>query len=102
MRKAVLRSSKVLLTIAGIGILSILVALLYFSGVASSVESGVWSRNILGFNYGILTAFGFFLLSIGVFPVLVVLDANAKKGVKKIYVHLLFLVGIYLPRSILP
>ncbi len=94
MRKAVLRSSKVLLTIAVIGILSILVALLYFSGVASSVESGVWTRNIFGFNYGILTAFGFYLLSIGVFPVLMVLDANTKKSVKKIYVHLLFLVGI--------
>ena len=94
MRKTVIRLSRVLLTLAGIGLLSVIIAILYFSGVASSVESGVWSRNILGFDYGILTAFGFFLLSIGVFPVLMVLDANAKKSIKKIYVHLLFLVGL--------
>jgi cytochrome bd-type quinol oxidase subunit 2 len=88
----------VLLTIAGIGIVSMVIALLYFSGVASSVDINAaqlaWNRLFFGFNYRILVAFGFFLLLVGLSPVLSVLDTNAKKSVKKFYVHLLFSVGI--------
>ncbi len=86
-----------LLTLAGIGIMSMVVGFLFFTGAASSVNIDsdplTWNRLFFGFNFRILTAFGFFLLLIGLFPVLAVLDASAKRGVKKLYVHLVLLVG---------
>ncbi|UCG90090.1 MAG: hypothetical protein JSU57_06420 [Candidatus Heimdallarchaeota archaeon] len=97
MRIIVIRSSKVLLTLAGIGILIMAIALLFFTGVASSVDITVdpptWNRLVYGFDYRILTAFGFFLL-LFLSPVLASLDVNAKKSVKKIYVHLVLIVGL--------
>ncbi len=87
-----------LLTLAGIGILSMIVALLYFTGVANSIDISAdpvtWSRTIFGFDYRVLTAFGFFLVLIGFLPILVVMDASAKKSVKKLYIHLLLIFGI--------
>jgi hypothetical protein len=69
--------------------------LLYFFGIASGVDSsGQWARLIYGFEPQIFAAYGFFLLVIGLLPVFTVLDTNAKKGVKKLYVHLLLLFGI--------
>ncbi|UCG02784.1 MAG: hypothetical protein JSW11_02100, partial [Candidatus Heimdallarchaeota archaeon] len=95
MRKTVVRSSRVLLTLAGIGILSMVVFLLFFSGIASGKAStGGWARLIYGFEPQIFVAYGFFLLVIGLIPVLTVLDINAKKGVKRLYFHLLLLFGI--------
>lgn len=93
----VVRSSKVLLTLAGIGILIMAIALLFFTGVASSVDittdPPTWNRLVFGFDYQTLTAFGFFLL-LFLSPVLASLDTNAKKSVKKIYVYLVLLVGM--------
>ncbi|MFX0014598.1 MAG: hypothetical protein ACFFB2_05570 [Promethearchaeota archaeon] len=89
MRKTVVRSSNILLTIAGIGILTIILGIIYFSG-AGGIEGGLF----YGFNYGILLAFGFYLSLIGFFPVLTSLDASGKKAVKKFYPHLLLLTGI--------
>ncbi|MFX1247328.1 MAG: hypothetical protein ACFFBQ_08080 [Promethearchaeota archaeon] len=98
MRKTVTRSSKVLLTIAGIGVLSLFIALLYFTGVASSVDTAAdpirWNRLFYGLDYRVLTAFGFFLSIVGLFPSLAVLDTRGKKSVKKLYFHVLLLVGI--------
>ena len=95
LRKTVVKSSKVLLTLAGIGILFIFVFLLFFSGIASGTTStGEWARLIYGFEPQIFVAYGFFLLVIGLLPVLTVLDASAKKGVKKLYIHLLLLFSI--------
>ncbi|MFW9904072.1 MAG: hypothetical protein ACFFFH_07055 [Candidatus Thorarchaeota archaeon] len=98
MRNTVVRSSKVLLTLAGIGILSMIVALLYFTGLANSVDyladPVTWSRTLYGFDYRVITAYGFFLVLIGFLPVLVVMDASAKKNVKKLYIYLLLLFGI--------
>ncbi|MFX0122287.1 MAG: hypothetical protein ACFFAE_01510 [Candidatus Hodarchaeota archaeon] len=98
MRKTVVRSSRVLLTFAGIGIMIMIVALLYFTGVANSIDINAdpitWSRSLFGFDYRVLTAFGFFLVLIGLMPVLVVMDASAKKSVKKIYFHLLLLFSV--------
>jgi hypothetical protein len=75
-----------------------IVALLYFTGVANSVDITAdpitWSRSLFGFDYRVFIAFGFFLALIGLMPVLVVLDASAKKSVKKIYIHLLLIFGI--------
>ncbi len=86
-----------LLTLAGIGILIMAVALLFFTGVASSVDTTAdplrWNRLVYGFDYRVLTAFGFFLL-LFLSPVLASLDASAKKSVKKIYVYLDLIVGI--------
>lgn len=100
MRNGFVKSSRVLLTLAGIGILSIIIGLLYFSGVASwavgdpSSPSGFTiNRLFFGFNYRILFALGFFLLVIGVFPVLSAADINTTNSIKKIYVHLLLLFG---------
>ncbi|MFX1538870.1 MAG: hypothetical protein ACFFDI_32180 [Promethearchaeota archaeon] len=98
MRKIVVRSSRVLLTLAGIGIVSMLVALLYFTGVANSIDISAdpvtWSRTFFGFDYRIITIYAFFLVLIGFLPVLVTMDASAKKRVKKLYVHLLLFFGI--------
>jgi hypothetical protein len=88
----------VLLTLVGIGILGMIIALLYFTGVISSVDHTAdpvtWSRTLFGFDYRVITAYSFFLVLIGFLPVLVVMDASAKKSVKKLYVHLLLLFGI--------
>jgi len=98
LRKTVVRSSRVLLTLAGIGILFMIVALLYFTGVASSIDINAdpvtWSRTLFGFDYRVITAYGFFLVLIGFLPVLVVMDASAKKSVKRLNLHLLLLFGI--------
>ncbi len=100
MRNSFVKSSRVLLTLAGIGILSIIIGLLYFSGVASwavgdpSSPSGFTiNRLFFGFDYRILFALGFFLLIIGVFPVLSAADINTTSSIKKAYVHLLLLFG---------
>ncbi len=87
MRNIVVRSSRVLLTLSGIGILGMIIGYLYFSGIAST------DRLFFGFSYEIIYAFSFFLLIIGFFPVLAAVDIDAKKSIKKIYVHLLFLLG---------
>ncbi|UCG03553.1 MAG: hypothetical protein JSW11_06090 [Candidatus Heimdallarchaeota archaeon] len=98
MRKTVVRSSRVLLTLAGIGFLGMIVALLFFTGVANSIDQTAdpvtWSRTLFGFDYRVITAYSFFLVLIGFLPVLVVMDASAKKSVKKIYIHLLLIFGI--------
>lgn len=96
MRKIVVKSSRVLLTLSGIGVLIIIVGLLYLTGVSSWVDetTGSWDRSPFGFHYMDLIAYGAFLLSIGIFPVLSVLDARAKRTVKKTHVHLLLLTGI--------
>ena len=87
MRNIVVRSSRVLLTLSGIGILGMVIGYLYFSGIAST------DRLFFGFSYEIIYAFSFFLLIIGFFPVLAAGDIDAKKSIKKIYVHLLLLLG---------
>jgi len=87
LRNIVVRSSRVLLTLSGIGILGMIIGYLYFSGIAST------DRLFFGFSYEIIYAFSFFLLIIGFFPVLAAVDIDAKKSIKKIYVHLLFLLG---------
>ncbi|UCG90088.1 MAG: hypothetical protein JSU57_06410 [Candidatus Heimdallarchaeota archaeon] len=89
MRKIVVRSSNILLTLAGIGILTMILGVIYFSG-AGGIEGGLF----YGFNYGILLAFGFYLSLIGFFPVLTSLDASAKNTVKKFNPHLLLITGI--------
>jgi len=98
LRKTVVRSSRVLLTLAGIGILFMIIALLYFTGVANSVDHladpVTWSRTFFGFDYRVITAYGFFLVLIGLLPVLVVMDASAKKSVKRLNIHLLLLFSI--------
>jgi len=87
LRNIVVRSSRVLLTLSGIGILGMVIGYLYFSGIAST------DRLFFGFSYEIIYAFSFFLLIIGFFPVLAAGDIDAKKSIKKIYVHLLLLLG---------
>ncbi|MFX0204428.1 MAG: hypothetical protein ACFFDT_00455, partial [Candidatus Hodarchaeota archaeon] len=98
LRNTVVRSSRVLLTLAGIGILGMIVALLYFTGVANSIDINAdpvtWSRTFFGFDYRVITAYSFFLVLVGFLPVLVVMDASAKKSVKRLYIHLLLLFGI--------
>ena len=89
MRKTVVRSSSILLTLAGIGILTIFLGILYFSGAG-----GIESELFYGFNYGVLLAFGFYLSLVGFFPVLTSLDASGKNAVKKFNVHLLLITGI--------
>ncbi|MFX1286124.1 MAG: hypothetical protein ACFFB5_20940 [Promethearchaeota archaeon] len=89
MRKTVVRSSNILLTLAGIGILTIILGILYFSGAG-----GIEGELFYGFNYGVLLAFGFYLSLIGLFPVLTSLDASGKNTIKKFYPHLLLITGI--------
>ncbi|MFX0172686.1 MAG: hypothetical protein ACFE9L_12280 [Candidatus Hodarchaeota archaeon] len=93
MRKAVVRSSNILLTLGGIGVLTITLGFLYFSG-AGGVEGGLF----YGFNFGILLAFGFYLSLVGLFPVLTSLDVSSKNTVRKFYVHLFILsvIGVIL------
>jgi hypothetical protein len=89
LRKTVIRSSNVLLTLAGIGILTIILGILYFSGAG-----GVEGTDFYGFDYSILLAFGFYLSLIGLFPVLSSLDAGGKDTVRKLNIHLFLLTGI--------
>ncbi|MFX0050920.1 MAG: hypothetical protein ACFE8U_06450 [Candidatus Hermodarchaeota archaeon] len=93
MRKAVVRSSNILLTLGGIGVLTITLGFLYFSG-AGGVEGGLF----YGFNFGILLAFGFYLSLVGLFPVLTSLDVSSKNTVRKFYAHLIILsvIGVIL------
>ncbi len=74
---------------AGIGILTIILGIIYFSGAG-----GIEGELFYGFNYGILLAFGFYLALIGFFPVLTSIDASGKNTVKKFNPHLLLLTGI--------
>ncbi len=89
MRKIVVRSSSILLTLAGIGILTITLGIIYFSGAG-----GIESELFYGFNYGILLAFGFYLSLVGFFPVLTSLDASGKNAVQKFKPHLFLITGI--------
>ncbi len=86
--KTVVKLSRILLTITGIGITTIALGILYFSGLASS------DRLFYGFDYKILLSFGFFFGFVGLFPVLASMDTNMKKNVKKVYIHLLVIMGI--------
>ena len=88
MIKTVVKLSRILLTITGIGITAIALGILYFSGLASS------DRLFYGFDYKILLSFGFFFGFVGLFPVLTSMDINMKKNVKKVYIHLLVIIGI--------
>ncbi|UCE14966.1 MAG: hypothetical protein JSV04_07255 [Candidatus Heimdallarchaeota archaeon] len=96
MRKIVVKSSRVLLTLSGIGVLIIIIGLLYLLGVANWVDetTGIWNRFPFGFHYMDLIAYGVILLLIGFLPVFSVLDTRAKRTIKKTHVHLLFLTGI--------
>jgi len=93
LRKAIVKSSNILLTLGGIGILTMTLGFLYFSG-AGGVEGGLF----YGFNFGILLAFGFYLSLIGFFPVLTSLDVSSKNTVRKFYPHLIIIsvVGVIL------
>jgi hypothetical protein len=93
LRKAVVRSSNILLTLGGIGILIITLGFLYFSG-AGGVEGGLF----YGFSFGILLAFGFYLSLVGLFPVLTSLDVSSKNTIRKFYAHLIVLsvIGVIL------
>jgi hypothetical protein len=89
LRKIVVRSSSVLLTLAGIGVLTIILGIVYFSGAG-----GIESELFYGFNYGILLAFGFYLSLVGFFPVLTSLDASGKNTVQKFKAHLFLITGV--------
>ncbi len=86
------------MTLSGLGILLFIIGILFFSGLASYVYylrvPVTWDRLFLGFNYRIVLAFSFFLMVIGFFPVFAVFDPPTKKGVKKIYFHLILLVSL--------
>jgi len=88
LREIFVKTSKGLLTLTTLGLISILLGFLYFMGVASS------NRLLLGFDYKILIAFGIYLLLVTVLPVLSSMDARAKTSVKKISPHLILLVCI--------
>ncbi|MHA1947910.1 MAG: hypothetical protein ACXAC6_15535 [Candidatus Hodarchaeales archaeon] len=90
MRGTFVKASKGLLTFTTLGIVSILLGFLYFTGVASS------NRLLLGFDYKILITFGIYLTLITALPVLSGMDARAKTSVKKISPHLILMacVGI--------
>ncbi|MFX0185994.1 MAG: hypothetical protein ACFE95_23160, partial [Candidatus Hodarchaeota archaeon] len=93
MRKAIVKSSNILLTLGGIGILTMTLGFLYFSG-AGGIGEGLF----YGFNFGILLAFGFYLSLVGFFPVLTSLDIGSKNTVRKFYPHLIIIsvIGIIL------
>ena len=88
MRGTFVKASKGLLTFTTLGIMSILLGFLYFSGVASS------NRLLLGFDYQILIAFGIYLTVITILPVLSSMDARTKMSVKKISPHLILMVCV--------
>ena len=77
MVNVVARSSKGLLTLAGIGFALITLGFIYFMGIGGSSD-----RLFYGLDYGILTVFGFYLILIGLFPVLSTADAQSKKSIK--------------------
>jgi hypothetical protein len=89
LRKTVDKSSNILLTFGGIGILVMILGFLYFSG-AGGVEGALF----YGYNFTILLAFGFYLSLIGFFPVLTSLDGGSKNTVRKFYPHLIILTVI--------
>jgi hypothetical protein len=86
LRELFVKTSRGLLTLTTIGILSIVLGFLYFSGVASS------DRMLFGFDYKLILAFGFYLTIMTLLPALSVLDARGKANVKKIYPHLILLI----------
>ena len=88
MRELIKKISRGLLTFSSIGILSIALGFLFFTGVAST------DRLFIGFDYKILIAFGFYLTLITLIPVLSVLDARGKMSIKKIYPHLILFGGV--------
>jgi len=88
LRETFVKTSKGLLTLTTLGLISILLGFLYFMGVASS------NRLLLGFDYKILIAFGIYLLLVTALPVLSSMDARAKTSMKKISPHLILMVCI--------
>ncbi len=88
MRETFVKTSRGLLTLTVIGIFSIVLGFLYYSGVASA------DRLLIGLDYKILFAFGFYLTIITALPSLSVMDARGKMSVKKIYPHLILLFSI--------
>ncbi|MHA1942484.1 MAG: hypothetical protein ACW97P_12325 [Candidatus Hodarchaeales archaeon] len=88
MRQLVKKFSRGLLTLSFVGILSVVVGFLFFTGFASS------NRLFIGFDYKILIAFGFYLTMITLLPVLSVLDARGKMSIKKIYPHLIMFTSL--------
>ncbi len=90
MRETFVKTSRGLLTLTAIGIFSIVLGFLYYSGVASA------DRLFLGLDYKILFVFGFYLTIITALPSLSVMDARGKSSVKKIYPHLVLLFSISL------
>ena len=90
MRETFVKTSRGLLTLTVIGIFTIVLGFLYYSGVASA------DRLFLGLDYEILFAFGFYLTIITALPSLSVMDARGKTSVKKIYPHLILFFSISL------
>ncbi|PWI49646.1 hypothetical protein CEE45_00515 [Candidatus Heimdallarchaeota archaeon B3_Heim] len=88
MRETFVKTSRGLLTLTVIGIFSIVLGFFYYSGVASA------DRLLIGLDYKILFAFGFYLTIITALPSLSVMDARGKMSVKKIYPHLILLFSI--------
>ena len=88
MRQTFVKTSRGLLTLTVIGIFSIVLGFLYYSGVASA--DGL----LLGLDYKILLAFGLYLTIMTALPSLSVMDARGKTSVKKIYPHLILLFSI--------
>ena len=70
MRETFVKTSRGLLTLTVIGIFSIVLGFLYYSGVASA------DRLLIGLDYKILFAFGFYLTIITALPSLSVMDAR--------------------------
>jgi hypothetical protein len=90
LRETFVKTSRGLLTLTVIGIFTIVLGFLYYSGVASV------DRLFLGLDYKILFAFGFYLTIMTALPSLSVMDARGKTSVKKIYPHLILLFSISL------
>ena len=86
MRDTWLKASRALLTLTIIGILSMMVAVLYYSGVASS------DRLLLGVDFKMLLAFGFYMTIMTLLPILSTMDSRGKMNIKKIYPHLLIIL----------
>jgi hypothetical protein len=88
LRDTFVKTSRGLLTLTAIGIFSIVLGFLYYFGVASA------DRMLIGLDYNILFAFGFYLTIITALPSLSVMDARGKMSVKKINPHLILLFSI--------
>ncbi|MFW9778751.1 MAG: hypothetical protein ACFFE8_07840 [Candidatus Heimdallarchaeota archaeon] len=87
MRQIVIRSQKLLVTLASLGVFLMALGLLYWTGMGGT------PRVFYGFDYSYLVVFGFFL-ALGYYPALVSLDTGGKNSVRQIYVHLLLLFGL--------